>query len=165
MIEAEGSGEEAANSDESTTNTQEVPPANSDVAIADNNKILEEHDAEDLGWPIAFRKGIRSCRKRVDYPLSHYVSYEKISLEYKTFLIELDNTSVPKTVNEALASKDWKQAIDEEMMALKKNRTWDLTPLSKEKKLVGCRWVYTQKFYANGKLERCKARLVAEGYT
>ena len=51
------------------------------------------------------------------------------------------------------------------MMALKKNETWDLTPLSKEKKLVGCRWVYAQKFHATGKLERCKTRLVAKGYT
>ena len=93
------------------------------------------------------------------------MSYEKISPEYKTFLTELDSTSVPKTVNEALASKDWKRAMDEEMMALKKNGTWDLTPLPKKQKLVGCRWVYTQKFSANGKLERCKARVVAKGYT
>ena len=34
------------------------------------------------------------------------MSYEKISPEYKSFLTELDSTSVPRTVNEALASKD-----------------------------------------------------------
>ena len=51
------------------------------------------------------------------------------------------------------------------MIALKKNGTWDLTPLLKGKRLVGCRWVYAQKFHANGKLERCKAWLVAKGYT
>ena len=106
VIEAEGSGEEAAYLDESNTDTPEVPIDDRDVATADNNQIPYEQDAEDMEWPIALRKGIRSCRKRVNYPLCHYVSYEKISLEYKSFLTELDNMSVPKTVNEALASKD-----------------------------------------------------------
>ena len=33
------------------------------------------------------------------------------------------------------------------------------------KKVIGCRWVYTPKFNADGTLERFKARLVAKGYT
>ena len=51
------------------------------------------------------------------------------------------------------------------MTALKKNQTWDLVPLPRGKKRVGCRWVYTIKYKADGSVERYKARLVAKGYT
>ncbi|WMV28080.1 hypothetical protein MTR67_021465 [Solanum verrucosum] len=55
--------------------------------------------------------------------------------------------------------------MDEEMKSLKKNDTWELVDCPPGKKTVGCRWVYTVKYKANGMIERFKARLVAKGYT
>ncbi|BBH01926.1 ABC-2 type transporter family protein, partial [Prunus dulcis] len=46
-----------------------------------------------------------------------------------------------------------------------KNSTWKMTILPKGKRTVGCRWIYTVKFKADGTIERYKARLVAKGYT
>ena len=46
------------------------------------------------------------------------------------------------------------------MKALFKNYTWEVTYLP-----VGCKWVFTVKFKANGSIEIHKARLVAKGYT
>ena len=37
--------------------------------------------------------------------------------------------------------------------------------MSAGKKLVGCKWIYTMKYRADGSIERYKARLVAKGYT
>ncbi|CAL2255956.1 unnamed protein product [Prunus armeniaca] len=51
------------------------------------------------------------------------------------------------------------------MDALNKNKTWDLVPLPRGKKAVGCRWVFTLKHKADGSIDRYKARLVAKGYT
>lgn len=53
----------------------------------------------------------------------------------------------------------------EEMDALEKNKTWEIVEKPKEKNLVGCKWVFTLKYKADGSLERYKARLVAKGYT
>jgi len=55
--------------------------------------------------------------------------------------------------------------MDEEMSALHKNQTWELTTLPQGKQAVGCRWVYTVKYLPDGSIERLKARLVAKGYT
>lgn len=51
------------------------------------------------------------------------------------------------------------------MNALKKNGTWEIVELPREKKIVGCKWVFTIKSKADGNVERYKARLVAKGFT
>ena len=55
--------------------------------------------------------------------------------------------------------------MDEEMSALHKNQTWELTALPSGKQTVGCRWVYTIKYLPDGSVERLKTQLVAKGYT
>ena len=55
--------------------------------------------------------------------------------------------------------------MEEEIVALKKNETWERCTLPKEKRIVGCKWVFSIKYYADGTIKRYKARLVAKGYT
>ena len=75
------------------------------------------------------------------------------------------SNGTPKIVQEALNSKPWKDAINEELQALEKNKTREVMDLPKGKKTVGCRWIYTIKYKVDGTIERSKARLVAKGYT
>ena len=42
-------------------------------------------------------------------------------------------------------SDKWKDAMKDEMKALDKNATWDLVELPKDRKTVGCKWVYKFK--------------------
>ena len=51
------------------------------------------------------------------------------------------------------------------MNALKKNGTWEVVDQSKGKSTVGCRWVFTIKYRADGLVECYKACLVCKGYT
>ena len=78
---------------------------------------------------------------------------------------QLSIVSIPNSVQEVLADKRWKAAMDEEMKSLQKNETWKLVDHLPGKKSVGCRWVYTVKYKADGTIERFKARLVVKGYT
>ena len=55
--------------------------------------------------------------------------------------------------------------MDEEITALQKNETWKRCTLPNDKKTVGCKWVFSVKYHADGTIERHKARLVAKGYT
>jgi hypothetical protein len=54
--------------------------------------------------------------------------------------------------------------MDEEMASLNVNVTWEFVPLPKDKKEIGCKWVYKIKHNADGFVSRYKARLVAKGY-
>ena len=55
--------------------------------------------------------------------------------------------------------------MDDELRAMMNNKTWSIVPLPPDKKDIGCRWVYTNKFHSDGTLARHKARLVAKGYS
>ncbi|CAL9013514.1 unnamed protein product [Prunus brigantina] len=102
---------------------------------------------------------------RVRYPLNNYVSTCHLSESNKSFVYQLSTVSIPNSVQEALADSRWKDAMNEELRSLKKNATWEITDLPAGKKSVGCKWVYTVKYKADGTVDRFKARLVAKGYT
>uniref|UniRef100_A0A2N9IVC8 Integrase catalytic domain-containing protein n=1 Tax=Fagus sylvatica TaxID=28930 RepID=A0A2N9IVC8_FAGSY len=71
----------------------------------------------------------------------------------------------PHTYREASTNPLWQQAMADELDALHKTHTWDMTTLPPGKSAVGCKWVYKIKTRADGSVERYKARLVARGFT
>ena len=54
--------------------------------------------------------------------------------------------------------------MDEEIVAIEWNNTWELTDLPKGHKTIGVKWVYKTKLKENGDVDKYKARLVAKGY-
>ena len=55
--------------------------------------------------------------------------------------------------------------MKDEMKALERNTTWDLVELPRDKKIVGCKWVYKLKNGVDDTVERYKARFVEKGYS
>ncbi|RVW83231.1 Retrovirus-related Pol polyprotein from transposon RE1 [Vitis vinifera] len=51
------------------------------------------------------------------------------------------------------------EAVQDEIDALEKNGTWTITDFPVGKRLVGCKWIFTIKYKADGSVERFKARL------
>ena len=73
-----------------------------------------------LDLPIALRKGTRSCTK---HSISNYVSYDNLLLQFRAFTVNLDSTTIPKSIHLPSEYPKWKVAIMEEMRALEKNKT------------------------------------------
>ncbi|RVW75362.1 hypothetical protein CK203_052949 [Vitis vinifera] len=72
---------------------------------------------------------------------------------------------VPKLVQEALITPEWKNAVMEEIKALEKNGTWDLVKLLEGKSHVWCKWAFSVKHKPDGIVDLFKARLMAKRYT
>ena len=74
----------------------------------------------------------------------------------------------PKTIGKAKKHLDWpkwKAAIQAELDALTKMKTWQVVERPKGRNFVQCKWVFKIKKDVEGKIERYKAHLVAKGFT
>eukprot|EP00253_Pinus_taeda_P014815 PITA_14815 len=69
----------------------------------------------------------------------------------------------PTSFKEAASHDEWKEVMQKEYDALIKNDTWKLVDPPLGTKPIGCKWVYKNKYKANGTLDKHKARLVAKG--
>ncbi|UYV73278.1 hypothetical protein LAZ67_10002447 [Cordylochernes scorpioides] len=93
------------------------------------------------------------------------ITRSKVSNSKCNFALLADE---PSSYVDAMASSDserWKLAMDEEIDALNKNKTWTLERLADGHKPIGCKWVYKIKTESDGTIQRFKARLVAKGYS
>ncbi|KAH9650224.1 hypothetical protein KPL70_026286 [Citrus sinensis] len=71
----------------------------------------------------------------------------------------------PVNFQEAALDEKWRIVMDEEIKAIVKNDTCELSTLPKGHKVIGVKWVYKTKRNAKGEIERPKVRLVAKGYS
>ncbi|KAJ0599026.1 putative RNA-directed DNA polymerase [Helianthus annuus] len=101
---------------------------------------------------------------KVRYGIEKVINYANLSYENKCFVASLNKTLEPTCYSEAARDNKWVEAMNSEMEALYRNNTWVLVDLPKDRKPIGCKWVYKVKYKANGEVERYKARLVAKGF-
>ena len=74
----------------------------------------------------------------------------------------------PLSYQEAKKNPDsdkWMAATQEEFDSLVQMGVWEAIPRPKDRKVIGCKWVYKLKLNGDGSIARYKARLVAKGYT
>ena len=115
----------------------------------------------DLDVPISLWKGVCSCTQQ---PIAHFLSYDGLSPGFQGFIVNMTNTKILRTI-QALRKLEQKATIGDETHVLKKNGTWELSDLSKEKQSVGCKWIFNAQYKPDGSIDRYKARLVAKGFT
>ena len=70
-----------------------------------------------------------------------------------------------KSVDDALTNQHWLDTMKVEYNSLIENEVWELEELPEGQETVRSKWVFKVKKNADGSFERCKARLVAQGYS
>ncbi|KAJ0435743.1 putative RNA-directed DNA polymerase [Helianthus annuus] len=102
---------------------------------------------------------------KVKYGIEKSVNYSSLSCDNFCFVSNLNKTCEPACFTDAIKDPRWVDAMNKEMEALYRNGTWVLVDLPKDRKAIGCKWIYKIKYKSNGEVERFKARLVAKGYS
>ena len=74
------------------------------------------------------------------------------------------STGESNNLQEALGDTRWRKVMEEEHIALLKNKMWHLVPPRQGKNLIDCKWVFRIKKKSGGTIDRYKARLVAKGF-
>jgi len=77
------------------------------------------------------------------------------------FTIAVSNSMYYK---DAANKEEWQQAMIEEIKAIERNRTWEMTDLSKGTTAIRLKWMFKTKYYAHGSIQKHKACLMAKGY-
>ena len=83
-----------------------IQPSTTSEFVIPKPNIAPEPVFDDLDLPIAIRKG-----KRNAYPISQYISYDRISENHRAYLTRISDMFVPKDIHEALGDPNWKKAV------------------------------------------------------
>ncbi|KAG7553438.1 GAG-pre-integrase domain [Arabidopsis thaliana x Arabidopsis arenosa] len=147
--------EENENNDEALDNENDFSDNASEISLE------EVENQEQAPIQPTLRRSERQSHKPGylnDYVLLAETEYEII----EHLLLTLNEE--PWDFKEAKELKEWRDACDEEICSINKNKTWSLVDLPKGAKAIGLKWVFKIKRNSDGSINKYKARLVAKGY-
>lgn len=148
-------GESSLDQDRTRSPDKDKNPCQTRIKIhAKSPKENRPSQAEELEKDDSHLLLRRSTKNRKPYP-----KYANVAL------VEDDGIKEPSTYDEASQSKEWREAMEEEINALNQNETWELVRQPAKVQPISCKWVYKVKTRPNGSVERYKALLVAWGFS
>ena len=126
---------------------------------SDSSEAAPKHEEQELVKSEApeFHRSTHERRQPTWH--SEYVTYINVAC------CLLTEDGEPSTFHETLNSSDvalWMTAMQEEIEALHKNKTWILVSLPHGRKAIGNIWVYKINRDSNDQVERYRARLVVK---
>lgn len=127
---------------------------------------LSDPCSHDLDFLISFHKSTSQCTfPNSNYLIANFFSYNHLSPSSISLINSIDSIFMRKTIKKTLNHPDWCNAMFEKRNNLDENHTWNLVNLPKDKKVIGCKWVFSIKVNTDASVTRLKGRLVAKNYT
>jgi len=96
--------------------------------------------------PLPLRRSTRDSKPNSKYAANALTSCSFALLVSNLFYYE-----------EAVTDPEWCEAMNEELMAIQKNQTWDMVTLPEGKNAIGLKWLYRTKYNADGTIQKYKA--------
>lgn len=128
-----------------------------------NNSSQNELSEEELPSPPS---PIQGRNRRQPVWMNDYMTGAGLSDGEEVHnLVMFTSADDPVSFEEAVKSSKWREAMDIEIRAIKRNETWELTTLPAGAKKIGVKWVCKTKLNEKGEVDKYKARLVAKGYS
>ncbi|CAI7833275.1 unnamed protein product [Closterium sp. NIES-53] len=183
-------GEEAKDAEEEEEEVQQVseraPTLPSRTTSAPRIRVTPQQRHESLHVPAAEEEG--RGKRRTQAP--NRLTYEALGkpaksaldgaammvgdddeIEYEEFAFAffspVEMSGEPATLKEALEISDaeeWKKAMESQLKSTEENGTWELVELPEGHKAITSKWLFKINSDADGRIERYKSRLLAQGY-
>lgn len=149
--------ETAAGTEENREESEDNGDSEGDDAVLDETEQETEQELTNQPMPLLRRSGRQITKPTY---LNDYVLLAEIEGEQLLMMVNEE----PWDFNEASKSKEWRNACEEEIFSINKNKTWSLVDLPLNVKPIGLKWVFKLKRNSDGTINKHKARLVAKGY-
>ncbi|KAL2243719.1 UNVERIFIED_CONTAM: Retrovirus-related Pol polyprotein from transposon RE1 [Sesamum indicum] len=126
---------------------------------SDENNQKNEQMIEPQENTIVLRRSTRTTHKPVwmkDFSClcySNFISDNCANQVQGCFVEQNYPLQEPKRFSQAQQHLEWRDAMKQEIDALEKNKTWELSTLPKGKNTIGCKWVFKTKLKPDGSVE------------
>lgn len=162
LADLEWEEDEETSTEEETNGEESEVDRNMEENGSNDSESLIEGDASDVDNSPPAGRTRRAPAWMRDYETGQGLfDEESVNIAHLALFTNND----PTTFEEAVKSEIWKQAMDQEIEAIEKNETWELTRLPLGGKTIGVKWIFKTKLNEHGEVDKYKARLVAKGYS
>ena len=135
---------------------EETEEGNDETVEIEHN--LPDNSNDDVTETSELRRSTR-VSKKPGY-LDDYVCLAEEEGERLLLLINEE----PWEFRTAVEEKVWRDACEEEISSIFRNKTWDLVELPPGAKGIGLKWIFKIKRNSDESINKYKSRLVAKGY-
>ena len=153
------------NQNQKENNNQERLHLNDDINNFEDNVEHAEIRSENVDQELQEHNEIENVNNSRRYNLRNRLTINRP--EYLDDYMLFSQCYEPLTYTQAIncdEANKWQEAMQEEIQALNKNKTWVLVPPPYGATILKNRWVFKLKNGADGISTKHKARLVVKGY-